>query len=513
MGARFGCGLGLCGACFVHVDGAVVPSCDTPLWSVEGKTVVTVEGLAPGDELHPVQQAMLDEQAAQCALLRDRRDHERGGAAGALAAPGPGRGGRGAGAQPVPVRRARPDGPGGAAGGWRRWLNRPCCRRTWPPTRCWPAGSGSARTAGSTSGSARSSSARASSPRWPSSPRTSSDADLADVRMLGADTADGPGRGPDRGQPVDLDLRAGAAGRGRQRAGAVRRRRGARLAGRPEHRDRPLRTVHRAGGPAQLVRRAGRPRSTSTCRPTPTRAGRGRRPVRRHRRAPARPAGQGRRPAPVRARPAAARPVVRPGGAAAVARRPAARARPGGGRDGVTRGPGRLVPRGRRPGRGRGAAGGRRGCGPRRSGPRPTRCRTRTTWTASCGPARTRRSRSPTTASTTAPRPAGPARRSRATYSRPFVAHASIAPSCAVARWHPDGRVAGVVAQPGHRQPGPGHRRRARPRPGDRPRATRRGRRLLRPQRAPTTSRSTRCWWPGRCRARRCRCCGAGRTS
>ena len=67
VGARFGCGLGLCGACFVHVDGAVVPSCDTPLWSVEGKSVVTVEGLVPGDGLHPVQQAVLDEQAAQCA--------------------------------------------------------------------------------------------------------------------------------------------------------------------------------------------------------------------------------------------------------------------------------------------------------------------------------------------------------------------------------------------------------------------------------------------------------------
>jgi nicotinate dehydrogenase subunit A len=67
VGARFGCGMGLCGACFVHVDGAVVASCDTPLWSVEGRTVVTVEGLAPGDALHPVQQAVLDEQAAQCA--------------------------------------------------------------------------------------------------------------------------------------------------------------------------------------------------------------------------------------------------------------------------------------------------------------------------------------------------------------------------------------------------------------------------------------------------------------
>ncbi len=66
LGARFGCGVGLCGACFVQVDGAVVASCDTPMWSAQGSSVVTVEGLAPGDRLHPVQQAMLDEQAAQC---------------------------------------------------------------------------------------------------------------------------------------------------------------------------------------------------------------------------------------------------------------------------------------------------------------------------------------------------------------------------------------------------------------------------------------------------------------
>ena len=67
MGARFGCGLGLCGACFVHVDGAVVASCETPMWSVQGTAVVTVEGLAGPGELHPMQQAVLDEQAAQCA--------------------------------------------------------------------------------------------------------------------------------------------------------------------------------------------------------------------------------------------------------------------------------------------------------------------------------------------------------------------------------------------------------------------------------------------------------------
>ena len=65
-GPRFGCGLGICGACFVLVDGNPTPSCDTPMWAADGRTVVTVEGLADGDRLHPVQQAFLDEQAAQC---------------------------------------------------------------------------------------------------------------------------------------------------------------------------------------------------------------------------------------------------------------------------------------------------------------------------------------------------------------------------------------------------------------------------------------------------------------
>jgi nicotinate dehydrogenase subunit A len=65
-GARFGCGLGQCGACFVLVGGRAVPSCDTPLWAVEGTEVTTVEGLADGDRLHPVQRAVLEEQAGQC---------------------------------------------------------------------------------------------------------------------------------------------------------------------------------------------------------------------------------------------------------------------------------------------------------------------------------------------------------------------------------------------------------------------------------------------------------------
>lgn len=65
-GSRFGCGLGLCGACFVRLDGQVVAACDTPLWSAEGRSVVTVEGIGTLDDPHPVQRALLEEQAAQC---------------------------------------------------------------------------------------------------------------------------------------------------------------------------------------------------------------------------------------------------------------------------------------------------------------------------------------------------------------------------------------------------------------------------------------------------------------
>lgn len=65
-GTRFGCGVGLCGACFVLVDGEPVPSCDTPMWAADGKAVVTVEGLGDASGLHAVQRAVLDEQAGQC---------------------------------------------------------------------------------------------------------------------------------------------------------------------------------------------------------------------------------------------------------------------------------------------------------------------------------------------------------------------------------------------------------------------------------------------------------------
>ena len=65
-GAKYGCGERECGACSVLVDGKRVFSCRTPIAKVEGKTVVTIEGLADGERLHPVQEAFLAEGAFQC---------------------------------------------------------------------------------------------------------------------------------------------------------------------------------------------------------------------------------------------------------------------------------------------------------------------------------------------------------------------------------------------------------------------------------------------------------------
>ena len=64
-GTKFGCGAGLCGACTVHVDGAAVRSCSTPLSQVAGKSVMTIEGLG-ANGLHPVQQAWIAEEVPQC---------------------------------------------------------------------------------------------------------------------------------------------------------------------------------------------------------------------------------------------------------------------------------------------------------------------------------------------------------------------------------------------------------------------------------------------------------------
>ena len=65
-GTRFGCGVNQCGACHVLIDGHSVPACDTPVWAAEGKKIVTVEGLSAEGRLHPLQQAFIEAQAAQC---------------------------------------------------------------------------------------------------------------------------------------------------------------------------------------------------------------------------------------------------------------------------------------------------------------------------------------------------------------------------------------------------------------------------------------------------------------
>jgi nicotinate dehydrogenase subunit A len=65
-GAKFGCGLGQCGACTVMVDGRPILSCVTPILLVDGRRITTIEGLGTADNPAPIQQAFIDEQAAQC---------------------------------------------------------------------------------------------------------------------------------------------------------------------------------------------------------------------------------------------------------------------------------------------------------------------------------------------------------------------------------------------------------------------------------------------------------------
>lgn len=64
-GTKFGCGIGQCGACTVHLEGKAVRSCSTPVSTAAGKKITTIEGLSP-DSSHPLQQAWIAEQVPQC---------------------------------------------------------------------------------------------------------------------------------------------------------------------------------------------------------------------------------------------------------------------------------------------------------------------------------------------------------------------------------------------------------------------------------------------------------------
>jgi aerobic-type carbon monoxide dehydrogenase small subunit (CoxS/CutS family) len=65
-GTKYGCGEGICGACTVAIDGTAMRSCRTTLADVDGKTVITIEGLEKNGKLHPLQQAFIDHGALQC---------------------------------------------------------------------------------------------------------------------------------------------------------------------------------------------------------------------------------------------------------------------------------------------------------------------------------------------------------------------------------------------------------------------------------------------------------------
>jgi nicotinate dehydrogenase subunit A len=65
-GSRYGCGLEQCGACMVLIDGSAEYSCSREVGTLEGRSIITVEGLGSAEALHPLQQAFLDEQAGQC---------------------------------------------------------------------------------------------------------------------------------------------------------------------------------------------------------------------------------------------------------------------------------------------------------------------------------------------------------------------------------------------------------------------------------------------------------------
>lgn len=69
-GPKYGCGMGLDGACTSLLDGTAIRTCITPVGNVAGKNITTIDGLANGDELHPVQKAWVDQDVAQCGFCQ-----------------------------------------------------------------------------------------------------------------------------------------------------------------------------------------------------------------------------------------------------------------------------------------------------------------------------------------------------------------------------------------------------------------------------------------------------------
>ncbi len=65
-GTKYGCGIAVCGACTVHIDGQAVRSCVVPVAGIAGREITTIEGIGSIENLHPVQQAWIDEQVPQC---------------------------------------------------------------------------------------------------------------------------------------------------------------------------------------------------------------------------------------------------------------------------------------------------------------------------------------------------------------------------------------------------------------------------------------------------------------
>ena len=309
LGSRFGCGIGLCGACFVRLDETVVASCDTPLWQAAGRAVLTVEGHTVDGRPHPVQRAILDHQAAQCGFCISG---DRGACrCSPRRAPAPrrGNGRRGTRRQPVPLRSAAPDrcgGPGGGLGArmtTAQSLEVPADVRANPRLGSWISLTADGRVG-----------VRVGKVELGQGILTALAQIVADaldlpadrIAMLAAHTALGPDEGLTAGS-----LSTATAGPALRHVGAVVRDLVARAA------------VDDPDGLVPRPRRSDRPRH----RPDRVDAGhppgrRGGTPARRHRPAPARPARQGPRPPALHRRPATRRSVVRPRRATPVRRRP-----------------------------------------------------------------------------------------------------------------------------------------------------------------------------------------------